>query len=63
MYSNGVTNETYLRGVQEADSNGELTFTTIFSAAYSGRWPQIHFEVFRSLPMANQNWQHRNWHW
>jgi protocatechuate 3,4-dioxygenase beta subunit len=39
MYSQGVTNETYLRGVQAADANGEVTFTTIYPAAYSGRWP------------------------
>jgi protocatechuate 3,4-dioxygenase beta subunit len=49
MYSPGVTNETYLRGVQEADSNGEVQFTTIFPAAYSGRWPHIHYEVYSSL--------------
>jgi protocatechuate 3,4-dioxygenase beta subunit len=52
MYSPGVTNETYLRGVQAADANGDITFTTIFPAAYSGRWPHIHFEVFNSLEDA-----------
>jgi protocatechuate 3,4-dioxygenase beta subunit len=52
MYSQEVTNETYLRGVQAADLNGELTFTTIFPAAYPGRWPHIHFEVFASLADA-----------
>jgi protocatechuate 3,4-dioxygenase beta subunit len=52
MYSPGVTNETYLRGVQEADANGEVQFTTIFPAAYSGRWPHIHYEVYSSLADA-----------
>jgi protocatechuate 3,4-dioxygenase beta subunit len=52
MYSQGVTNETYLRGVQAADANGEVTFTTIYPAAYSGRWPHIHFEVYGSLAAA-----------
>jgi protocatechuate 3,4-dioxygenase beta subunit len=52
MYSNGVTNENYLRGVQETDANGMVTFTSIFPAAYSGRWPHIHFEVFPSLAKA-----------
>jgi protocatechuate 3,4-dioxygenase beta subunit len=52
MYSNGVTNENYLRGVQETDANGMVTFTSIFPAAYSGRWPHIHFEVFPSLTTA-----------
>jgi protocatechuate 3,4-dioxygenase beta subunit len=41
-----VTTESYLRGVQVTDSNGQVTFTTIYPACYSGRWPHIHFEVF-----------------
>ena len=43
------TNENYLRGVQAADANGTVTFTTIFPACYSGRWPHIHFEVYPSV--------------
>lgn len=46
MYSEGVENETYLRGVQIADDDGRVTFKTIFPGCYSGRWPHIHFEVF-----------------
>ena len=52
LYSAGVTGENYLRGVQETDSNGQVTFTTIFPACYSGRWPHIHFEVYPSLAQA-----------
>ena len=52
MYSEGVENENYLRGVQEADADGVVTFQTIFPAAYSGRWPHIHFEVYESLEAA-----------
>lgn len=52
LYSDGVTEENYLRGVQEADSDGVVTFTSIFPAAYSGRWPHIHFEVYPSLEKA-----------
>lgn len=52
MYSAGVTNQNYLRGVQVSDANGQLTFQTIFPGCYSGRWPHIHFEVFRSLAAA-----------
>jgi protocatechuate 3,4-dioxygenase beta subunit len=52
LYSDGVTNENYLRGVQAADSSGKVTFTTIFPAAYMGRWPHIHFEVYASLSEA-----------
>jgi protocatechuate 3,4-dioxygenase beta subunit len=54
MYSRNITNENYLRGVQEADSNGQVTFTSIFPAAYSGRWPHIHFEVYPSLSEATK---------
>ncbi|MFC0204570.1 dioxygenase family protein [Novosphingobium soli] len=46
LYSSGVTTESYLRGVQVTDSEGKVTFTTIYPACYDGRWPHIHFEVF-----------------
>ena len=52
MYSSAVANENYLRGVQETDENGEVTFTTVFPGCYSGRWPHIHFEVYPSLAVA-----------
>jgi len=52
LYSSGVTNQNYLRGVQEADANGRVSFTTIFPGCYAGRWPHIHFEVYPSLPAA-----------
>jgi len=52
LYSDGVTNENYLRGVQAADANGKVAFTSIFPAAYMGRWPHIHFEVYSSLSGA-----------
>ena len=52
LYSQGATNQNYLRGVQEADANGKVTFTTIFPGAYSGRWPHIHFEVYPTLADA-----------
>ena len=54
LYSQGVTDQNYLRGVQEADADGEVTFTSIFPAAYSGRWPHIHFEVYPSLAAATR---------
>ena len=52
MYDSGLKNENYLRGVQEADANGQFTFKTIYPGAYSGRWPHIHFEVFESMSNA-----------
>lgn len=49
LYSPGVTDQNYLRGVQETDAEGHLTFTSVFPGAYSGRWPHAHFEIFPSL--------------
>ena len=55
LYSQGATNQNFLRGVQEADANGKVTFTTIFPGAYSGRWPHIHFEVYPTLAAAKNS--------
>jgi protocatechuate 3,4-dioxygenase beta subunit len=52
MYEADVAGENYLRGVQESDDDGRVTFTTIFPAAYAGRWPHMHFEVYESLEAA-----------
>ena len=52
MYSSAVSAQNYLRGVQEADATGQVTFTTIFPGCYSGRMPHIHFEVYPSLAKA-----------
>ena len=52
LYSNGVQDENYLRGVQVSDANGQVTFQTIFPGCYSGRYPHIHFEVYPSLGYA-----------
>jgi protocatechuate 3,4-dioxygenase beta subunit len=53
-YSQGVTDENYLRGVQETDASGVATFTSIYPACYSGRWPHVHFEVYPSLAEATK---------
>jgi protocatechuate 3,4-dioxygenase beta subunit len=47
-----AASESYLRGVQVTDANGQVTFRMIFPGCYSGRWPHIHFEVFSSLSAA-----------
>ncbi len=52
LYSSGVTDQNYLRGVQAADADGRLSFTSTFPGAYSGRWPHIHFEVYTDLATA-----------
>lgn len=46
MYAEGLEDENYLRGVQIADESGRVTFTSVFPACYSGRWPHVHFEVY-----------------
>ena len=46
MYSQSVTDENYLRGVQATDANGQVTFLSYYPACYSGRWPHIHYEVY-----------------
>ena len=52
LYSEAVADENFLRGVQETDADGAVTFTTIFPGCYSGRWPHMHFEVYESLDSA-----------
>jgi len=52
MYDDAIKDENYLRGVQETASDGTVTFTTIFPACYSGRWPHVHFEVYPDLSSA-----------
>ena len=46
LYSQGLEDQNYLRGVQIADADGRVRFTNIFPACYDGRWPHIHFEVY-----------------
>ena len=46
LYSDGVTDQNFLRGVQIADATGTVTFSSIFPACYDGRWPHIHVEVY-----------------
>ncbi|SFZ76513.1 intradiol ring-cleavage dioxygenase [Chitinimonas taiwanensis] len=53
MYSSSVLNENFLRGVQESDANGELSFDTIFPGCYDGRMPHVHFEIYPSLAQAS----------
>lgn len=52
LYSPGVTDQNYLRGVQATDADGKVSFASIFPGCYSGRWPHIHFEIYPSLSSA-----------
>jgi protocatechuate 3,4-dioxygenase beta subunit len=49
-YSSGANGnhagETYLRGIQVTDSNGQVSFTTIYPGWYAGRITHIHFQVY-----------------
>ena len=52
MYSEGVEDETYLRGIQATDASGKATFQTIVPGCYTGRWTHIHFEVYPDVDSA-----------
>ncbi|MFT4009176.1 MAG: intradiol ring-cleavage dioxygenase [Nocardioidaceae bacterium] len=52
MYSEGLEDETYLRGIQVVNAKGKVTFETIVPGCYSGRWPHIHFEVYPDVDSA-----------
>jgi protocatechuate 3,4-dioxygenase beta subunit len=52
LYSDGLENINYLRGVQETDAMGTVRFTSIYPACYAGRWPHIHFEVYSDVANA-----------
>jgi protocatechuate 3,4-dioxygenase beta subunit len=52
LYDQQISGENYLRGVQAADADGWVSFASVYPAAYSGRWPHIHFEVYPSLDDA-----------
>jgi protocatechuate 3,4-dioxygenase beta subunit len=55
LYSEGATDQNYLRGVQAAADDGVVAFQSIFPACYSGRWPHIHFEVYPNLEAATDD--------
>jgi len=52
MYSEGIEDETYLRGIQVADADGVVRFSTIVPGCYPGRWTHIHFEVYPDADSA-----------
>jgi protocatechuate 3,4-dioxygenase beta subunit len=55
MYSAAAADENYLRGVQAADADGLITFTSVFPGCYPGRWPHAHFEVYESVARATSS--------
>jgi protocatechuate 3,4-dioxygenase beta subunit len=57
LYAPRIKGENYLRGVQLADANGQVTFASIFPACYSGRYPHIHVELY-APPTAETGFGH-----
>ena len=55
LYAQGLEGENYLRGVQSVDADGTVEFTSIYPAAYDGRWPHIHFEVYDGVATATSS--------
>lgn len=47
-----IPGESYLRGVQRTDADGQVRFTSIVPGCYDGRYPHIHVQVFASLDAA-----------
>jgi protocatechuate 3,4-dioxygenase beta subunit len=41
------TGQTFLRGVQTTDANGQVTFNTIYPGWYAGRATHIHVDAYR----------------
>ncbi|MEZ0163289.1 intradiol ring-cleavage dioxygenase [Kineococcus sp. LSe6-4] len=52
LYSTGITDQNYLRGIATTSAAGLVSFTSIFPACYSGRWPHIHFQVYSTIAEA-----------
>lgn len=49
--------ETFCRGIQKTDSNGKVTFTTIYPGWYAGRITHVHFQVYLStLSQSTITW-------
>jgi protocatechuate 3,4-dioxygenase beta subunit len=43
---NDTTDQTFCRGIQLTDANGQATFQTVYPGWYQGRITHVHFEVF-----------------
>jgi protocatechuate 3,4-dioxygenase beta subunit len=44
--------ETFMRGIQMTDSNGQVEFHTIYPGWYNGRVTHIHFEIYLSSVLS-----------
>ena len=49
---NDTTGETFCRGIQLTDENGQVTFQTVYPGWYQGRITHVHFQVFLDSGLA-----------
>jgi protocatechuate 3,4-dioxygenase beta subunit len=56
----GTASQTWLRGYQVTDSNGSVTFTTIFPGWYGGRTTHIHLRVRSKYNSASSTDEGKN---
>ena len=47
-----ASDQNHLRGLQIADENGQVRFTSVFPGCYPGRWPHAHFEIYDEIGSA-----------
>lgn len=47
-----IPDQNYLRAVAASGQDGTVTFKTIFPGCYEGRYPHMHFEIYRSVSDA-----------
>lgn len=52
VYTTQSLTDNHLRGVQETDANGRVSFTTVVPGCYSGRMPHMHLEIYPNLSTA-----------
>ena len=49
---NDTTGETFCRGIQLTDDDGQVTFQTVYPGWYQGRVTHVHFQVFLDSGLA-----------
>ncbi|MDM0077410.1 intradiol ring-cleavage dioxygenase [Variovorax sp. J2P1-59] len=52
VYTTQSLADNHLRGVQETDANGTVSFVTVVPGCYAGRMPHMHLEIYPSLSNA-----------
>jgi len=55
VYTTQSLADNHLRGVQETDANGRVSFTTVVPGCYSGRMPHMHLEIYPNLSTAKSS--------